>query len=700
MLISFSYNVINSKRFAKTLHNRLDFGVCMLLKKSISAFVLFSALMDSSSASICLPEIRVDIDNKPIKDDPGVKGKDEEKSEILKKLHESGITEEELFSVLNFSNVVKKITNSVVSIVAVQSPSEGDSEIDQFSKSFKGTPFEPFFRNFSGKDQPRKIRVGGSGFFIKMDKDVAYLVTNCHIVENIVRVKILLKDKTEIPATVHGSDPRTDLAVLSVNIKDIPEDQRSLIVPLEWGDSSKSEVGHWVLAIGNPFGLGNTVTHGIISAKSRDIQSQNAVTFTDDFIQHSAQINMGNSGGCLVNVCGQVIGINTVIITPSGGNVGIGFAIPSDNAKKIIDQLIKNKKVQHGALGVSIQDFSREMAEGLGITKYDKGAIIIGIEPDGPASSAGVKDGDVIVKFDDTIVTGKSKLSRVVGEANVNTVHKLLILRGNKEITISVTLGDFEKINGTLADKKSDDKPVEVLGAVLADPSSIGGKSASIEGVVVTKVNSDSPAEDTGIIPGDVIIEVNRTKVKTARDFKNIVLKAVKEKRRFVFLRVRHGEIDRFLSIKIDEDEVLSKEANNNKNTKKNASSSEQDNSKKDKQEKDKQEKDKQEKDKQEKDKQEKDKQEKDVGETSSGDEKNKNIDKGSLQSNTESEHAAQDAKKSDNSSKNDKKSNSMETRTSEQKAWTKNLKKGVNNFKGTIEGLFSSKEKNRDFYR
>jgi serine protease Do len=469
-----------------------------------------------------------------------------------------------------FASIVKGVTNSVVSIVAVQSQQNEDKG-EAFGRSFRGTPFEEFFRNFSGANpQPRKIRVGGSGFIIQVNEARAYIVTNYHIVDSVVKVKIILGDKTELPATVHGTDPRTDLAVLCLEMKNVPKEQRHMIVPLAWGDSSVADVGNWVLAIGNPFGLGNTVTSGIISAKSRDIPSPGA-SLSDDFIQHSAQINQGNSGGCLIDMNGTVIGINTVIITPSGGNVGIGFAIPSNNARRIIDQLINDKRAQHGALGVSVQDFDKDMAEGLGVKKYKSGAIVARVEPDGPASKAGVQEGDIIVQFDGVEISGKSKLSRAVGDARVDTTHKIVVLRKGsgdemKELTISVKLGDFDKINGIPLPGQSpeDSKPVEVLGMTLTDASinkSLVKENKDNKGVTVVNIKADSAAEEVGIVPGDVITEVNRKPVVTAREFKAAVIAAYKDGKRYLTIRVRHDNFDRFVAIRIDEDEDLKKMA-------------------------------------------------------------------------------------------------------------------------------------------
>ncbi|MDR3285465.1 MAG: PDZ domain-containing protein [Holosporales bacterium] len=475
------------------------------------------------------------------------------------------------FNLPNFADIVKKINVSVVSIIAKQS--QEDSNCDDNFKPFKGTPFEDFFKNFADGIKRKKVWVAGSGFIIKVNGKCAYIATNCHIVENASDAKILLSDKTEIKATVHGMDPRSDLAVLKIELSDVPKDKMDFIKALEWGNSEEAEVGHWVLAVGNPFGLGNTVTAGIISAKSRDLHIGGGSTLNDDFIQHSAQINVGNSGGCLINMEGKVIGINTVIITPSGGNVGIGFAIPAKNAKNVVAQLIEKQKIQRGALGIKVQDFTKEMAEGLNV-KYDGGAVVAQVDQNGPAAKAGIKPGDIIVEFDGYSVSGTSKLSRIVGDANIDSPHKVKIIRSNKEIGISVKLDDFEKINGI--EQKKDgtsgrENVIECLGMSLANASDIKDSENDSEenkkGAFVLNVSPDSPADDIGLAKGDIIEEVNQQQINSAPELKDAVISALKAGKRFVFLRVKKGEVVIFVSLRIDEEKKILKSENKKSNS-------------------------------------------------------------------------------------------------------------------------------------
>lgn len=452
---------------------------------------------------------------------------------------------------LGFSHVVRKIKDCVVNITAQQSqPKRGN---DEMARRFSGSPLEEFFRNFvdGGADlerQVRKIHVAGSGFFIKITSKYAYVVTNNHIVENGSNVKVVLNDKTEIPATIHGVDVRSDLAVLRIDLKHLKKDKIKMIKALVWGNSDRSEVGDWVLAVGNPFGLGHSVTHGIISAKSRDLRIGGSA-INDDFIQHSAQINVGNSGGCLVNMDGDVIGINTVIITPSAGHVGVGFAIPAKLARKVVDQLILEKKVNRGALGVKVQDFTKDMADCIGLKKYEQGALVASVELGGPAEKAGIKEGDIIVKFDDTLVCGSQKLSRVVGDTKINTSHKITVVRNNKERVFNVVLGDFDVINKTDSKKEeakeNKHKVLEMLGIRVSEISkddASGKKTPAGKeqiGVKVVSVKNNSPASDCQIMPGDIIETVNMKKVTCVKDLEKILDELIKNKKKKAVLTIR-----------------------------------------------------------------------------------------------------------------------------------------------------------------
>lgn len=468
--------------------------------------------------------------------------------------------------VFDFAEIAEKATPGIVSIEAVQNKNADEEDI---AKRFNGTPWEDFFKNFLGKSpkQNQKIHVGGAGFLIKIDSKFAYIVTNSHIVENVVKAKIFLFDKTEVPAVIHGKDPRSDLAVLKFDLKEVPVDTRKKLVALSWGNSDNAKVGNWVIAIGNPFGLGNTVTHGIISAKSRDLRVDEGA-LNDDFIQHSAPINMGNSGGCLLNITGEVVGVNTLIITPSSGNVGIGFAIPSKTAQHIVAQLLEKQKIHRGALGIKVQDFTKEMAksfESEEASQYKEGAVIVYIDPDGPAAKAHLKSGDIIVKFDDTLITGSTRLSHVVGDAQTRTKHTVTIIRSQKIKEVTVELGDYDEINnskdGGNASDTTDSKEHKILGLTLMDakrkdlPDHLRpAENEEVRGAFVVKVSPDSDAEEVGIIQGCIIEEVNQKAVQTALDVVNAIKTAQKNGKETIFLKVRRGKEIRFISLKLNED--------------------------------------------------------------------------------------------------------------------------------------------------
>ncbi|HUO23598.1 MAG TPA: Do family serine endopeptidase [Caulobacteraceae bacterium] len=378
----------------------------------------------------------------------------------------------------------------------------------------------------------------GSGFFISAD---GYIVTNNHVIENATDIKVVLPDasQTELPAKVIGRDEATDLAVLKVEGKDYPY--------VSFENSARPRVGDWVIAVGNPFGLGGTATAGIISAYGRDIGEKFV-----DYIQIDAPINRGNSGGPSFDVYGRVIGINSAIFSPSGGSVGIGFAIPADVADTVTKQLIASGKITRGYLGATIQDVSPEIAESLG--KPDlKGALVDELSPGGPAEKAGVKAGDIVLSLNGSVVKGATDLTRQVAASHTGDPLRLAILRDGQNITIEAHSGlrpseeELAKAQGQGGGGPAPDqggaKP-GVLGLNLAplDPATRRKFDipAEVTGVVVTDLDADSDAAAKGVKAGDVVIRVNQRAVSTPADVAAEVADAIKAKRANVLLFLYH----------------------------------------------------------------------------------------------------------------------------------------------------------------
>jgi serine protease Do len=460
--------------------------------------------------------------------------------------------------------VVNVATTQVIEVKDKGGAGSSGGDLPRFAP---GSPFEEFFKEFFDQmERPRKVQSLGSGFIIRFDasKNIAYIVTNNHVIADAKKISIFLNDKTELEATVHAVDERTDIAVLKVSTETMSADKRKLPA-LEWGNSNVSRVGEWVLAIGNPFGLGSTVTAGIISTKGRELvtPTRNRVSdYVDDFIQHSAQINMGNSGGCLLSMEGKVIGINTAIFSPSGGNVGIGFAIPSDVAKATVDQLIEFGRTKRGWLGVRIQHLTEDMAESLGLKV--NGAIVGSITPDGPAHKAGILSGDVILEFDGKVINETNRLSRLVGETPINKSCKIKVWRKGQEMTLNVTVGEFEdavqKGKIDIGDKKTSiplTQATEILGMQLTSiPDDIKTKlgQKDMKGVFIAKIDPSSSAADTGMARGDIIAEANQKEVQTPKDFVDNIEAAKKAKRKHILLLVTRNGEPRFVSLKVEED--------------------------------------------------------------------------------------------------------------------------------------------------
>ncbi|WFP60181.1 DegQ family serine endoprotease [Mesorhizobium sp. WSM4904] len=425
----------------------------------------------------------------------------------------------------------------------------------------EGSPFQDFFDDFfknRGGDKGgggQKVQSLGSGFVV--DAEQGIVVTNNHVIADADDIEVNFSDGVTLKATLVGTDTKTDVAVLKVD----PKGHK--LTAVKFGDSTKMRVGDWVMAIGNPFGLGGTVTVGIVSARNRDINSGPY----DDFIQTDAAINRGNSGGPLFNAEGEVIGINTAIISPSGGSIGIGFSIPSQLAAGVVDQLRQYGETRRGWLGVRIQPVTDDIAESLGMATA-KGALVAGVIKGGPVDNGSVQAGDVIIKFDGKDIHEMRDLPRVVAESPVGKAVDVVIVRKGVEQTVKVTLGrleDGEKLasgeNGN-ADQDKGDKaaPVStaaVLGMTVGELNDQTrqkfGIAADVSGVVITDVAKDSAAAERGIQPGEVITEIAQESVGTPKDVMDRIgaLKEQGRKNALLMLASKTGEL-RFVTIRMD----------------------------------------------------------------------------------------------------------------------------------------------------
>lgn len=404
-----------------------------------------------------------------------------------------------------FADLAERLLPSVVNIQTTQQVAGGNRVVPDDVPLPPG--FEEFFRRFgepNGEAPPRRATSLGSGFIISTD---GFVVTNNHVIDGADEISVILQDDTELSAEIIGTDEKTDLALLKVE-SDTP------LPAVPWGDSARARVGDWVLAIGNPLGFGGTVTAGIISARGRDIRSGPY----DNYIQTDAPINRGNSGGPLFNMDGDVIGINTAIFSQTGGSIGIGFSIPSNQAKQVIDQLREYGRTRRGWLGVTIQPVTDEIADGLGLAEA-RGALVSTVQPDSPAQAAGVQAGDVIVTFNGRAVPSSRRLPQMVAETPVGTAVDVEVWRDGGLVPLAVTLGELEKFEEAAlraeggADREDPAlETVEDLGLSLgrldAAQRERFGLAAEVQGVVITNVASGSEAAAKGLAPGAVIVEV------------------------------------------------------------------------------------------------------------------------------------------------------------------------------------------------
>jgi len=462
-----------------------------------------------------------------------------------------------------FSQLADKLLPAVVNISTTQTlktaergaqPRPGP-EMPQFPP---GSPFEEFFKEFFDRNsphgqrpeaQPRRATSLGSGFIIDSS---GLVVTNNHVIADADEITVILHDDTNLKAEVVGKDTKTDLALLRVK-SDKP------LPAVKFGDSDGSKVGDWVLAIGNPFGLGGTVTAGIVSARQRDI---NAGPY-DDFLQTDASINRGNSGGPMFNMDGEVIGINTAIYSPSGGSIGIGFAIPSNLAKPVVEQLRQFGKARRGWLGVRIQQVTDEIAESLGLDK-PHGALIASVSEKGPAQTAGVQPGDVVLKFDGKEVPDMRRLPRIVAETPIDRTVPITVWRKRKEMTFDVKVGELAEAEPQQAALTPGQPPappsggtVTALGlslsAVTPELKQRFSLGDEVNGIIVTEIANDSPGAEKGLRAGDVIVEVAQEEVKSPQQFAQKIDEARKAGRKSILLLVdRQGDL-RFVALRIDQ---------------------------------------------------------------------------------------------------------------------------------------------------
>lgn len=444
----------------------------------------------------------------------------------------------------DFTDLVDKVGPAVVNIRTTQKvragqgaiPGGDDEEMQEFFRRFFGVPIpprqqpSPRNRKPSPQQEEEMPRGVGSGFIISAD---GYVMTNAHVVEGADDVYVTLTDKREYKAKIIGADKRTDVALVKIEGSNLPR--------LTMGDSNKLRVGEWVIAIGSPFGLDNTVTAGIISAKARD---------TGDYlplIQTDVAVNPGNSGGPLINMRGEVVGINSQIYSRSGGYMGISFAVPVDEAMRVSEQLKTTGKVTRGRLGVQIGEVTKDVAESLGLPKA-QGALVQRIEPGSPAEKGGLEAGDIILKFNGSAIEKSSDLPRIVGNTKPGSRATVTVWRrgANRDLNMTVTEMDADKV-AKKEEKFKPDQPVNTLGLAVSDLTDAQKKELRVDGGVIVEA-AEGAAARAGLRPGDVILRLNNADVKDTKQFNAMVTKL--EPKKTAVLLVRRGDSSQFVPVK------------------------------------------------------------------------------------------------------------------------------------------------------
>jgi serine protease Do len=446
----------------------------------------------------------------------------------------------------SFADLAAQISPSVVNITTsavVAGPVSGGPMVPE------GSPFQDFFRDFmdrngqGGQNAPRRSEALGSGFVISED---GYIVTNNHVIENADEISIEFFSGKKLDAKLVGTDPKTDIALLKV-------ESAEPLPFVQFGDSNLMRVGDWVMAMGNPLGQGFSVSAGIVSARGRALSG----TY-DDYIQTDAAINRGNSGGPLFNMDGQVIGVNTAILSPNGGSIGIGFSMASNVVTKVVDQLKQFGETRRGWLGVRIQDVTPDVAEAMGLTDAS-GALVTDV-PDGPAKDAGILAGDVITTFAGQPVADTRDLTRRVADAPIGEAVPVIVLRDGKTTTVPVTLGRREDAEATAvpvaADKPAEPTEAEILGLTLSpvtdEMKQSMGLPADAEGLVVGKVDVAAEAYAKGLREGDLITEAGQQKVVRLQDLQDRIQEAKDAGRKSILLLVRRAGDPRFVALGIE----------------------------------------------------------------------------------------------------------------------------------------------------